>query len=70
MYTLKQANVLQAQAIAECNCKDVIAFIERNGQLFRDILNRHYASYGILPTVEELLWLASELLRHDIREED
>lgn len=66
---LKTENALQAEAIRQCTCSDTIAFIERNGGIFRDVIESYKEKFERLPTVNELLWCSSEIARHDIRKE-
>lgn len=67
--TLKETNALQVSAIMQCDCKDTCAFIMRNGATFRGIIEGYCAKFERLPTVDELIWCASEILEHNIRTE-
>lgn len=70
MSPLLEENLLQAKAIEECQCLDTLKFIMKYGGTFRNIIEGFKERFTRLPTVDELLWCASEVAKHDIRKED
>lgn len=59
---------IQGQAFSEC-CANTIELIARHAELFRDIVEGFKADQDRLPTADEILYVASERLEHDIRKE-
>ena len=68
MSQLLKENALQCEALTACRCEDTLLFIMTYGGTFRSILDGFKARFDRLPTVDELIWCASEVAKHDIRE--
>jgi len=62
--------ILQGLALRECKCPDTLKMIRRHAPSFRAIITSFAVERGRLPTVNELLWIESEAVHHNIREED
>lgn len=63
------AGQVQGEAFSRC-CADMLELIARHASLFRDIVESYKLEHdGNLPTADQILWFASEMLKHDITKE-
>jgi hypothetical protein len=66
---VKAENLLQVQAMKECKHPETLAFITEDMIAFRSVIESYKEEFDRLPTVSELLWCASEIVKHDIRKD-
>ena len=65
----KAENRLQVEAMKLCDHPETLAFIEVDMAAFRSVIESYKSQFNRLPTPEELLWCASEIVKHNIRKD-